>query len=370
MSAFSDLDCCAMSRALELAERGLETTDPNPRVGCVIVQGGAIVGEGWHERAGGPHAEIVALAAAGIAARGATAYVSLEPCNHTGRTGPCTEALLVAGIAEVVFAVADPNAYVAGGGARRLAEAGVRVRAGLLESQARSLNIGFMRRIAGGLPWLRLKTAASLDGRTALASGSSRWITGDVARADVHEWRARSSAIVTGVGTVLADDPTLDVRRAAPVSRPPARVVIDSQLRTPAEARLFGAPGELIFIHAGAPPERVRAFEARGVRVEQVEALSSERVDLAGAIERLGKLGMNELWIEAGPTLAGALLEGGFVDEWLHYVAPKLLGPDARALAALPLLEKLDEARTFRLADVQSFGQDLRLRLQPVGAAG
>lgn len=367
MSAFNAFDRQAMARALELAALGIESADPNPRVGCVIARGVEIVGEGWHARAGEAHAEVGALAAAGARAAGATVYVTLEPCSHFGRTPPCADALIAARVARVVFAVRDPNPRVNGGGAARLAAAGIDVASGLLEAQASALNVGFLQRMRSGRPWLRLKTAASLDGRTALAGGASRWITGEAARADVHDWRARSSAIVTGVGTVLADDPRLDVRRPTPLSRAPARVVIDSRLRTPPAARLFDATGQVIVLHA-AGDGAAASLAARGARVERIVPVSGEaqpRVDLAAAMHRLGELAMNELWVEAGPTLAGALLEAGLVDEWLHYAAPKLLGPQAQPLAMLAAPAQLDAAREFTIAEVTQLGADLRIRLLP-----
>jgi len=367
MSAFTAFDRQAMARALELAALGIESADPNPRVGCVIARGTQIVGEGWHARAGEAHAEAAALAAAGERAAGATAYVTLEPCSHVGRTPPCADALVAARVARVVFAVRDPNPRVNGGGAARLAAAGIDIASGLLEREASALNAGFLQRMRSGRPWLRLKTAASLDGRSALASGASRWITGEAARADVHDWRARSSAIVTGVGTVLADDPRLDVRRPVPLARAPARVVIDSRLRTPPAARLFDAAGQVIVLHA-AGEAAAAALAARGAHIERivpVPGAATARVDLAGALHRLGELAMNELWVEAGPTLAGALLEARLVDEWLHYVAPKLLGPQAQPLAMLPALARLDEAREFEITEVVQLGADLRIRLRP-----
>lgn len=364
--AFTAFDAHAMRRALELAERGLETTDPNPRVGCVIARGETIVGEGWHERAGEAHAEVVALRAAGAQAAGATAYVTLEPCCHHGRTPPCTDALIASRVARVVFALRDPNPHVNGGGADRLAAAGIEVAHGLLEAEAQAQNPGFVKRMRTGRPWVRLKTAASLDGRTALASGASRWITGEAARADVHAWRARSSAVLTGIGTLLADDPRLDVRRTHPVQRAPARVIIDSRLRSPPTARLFDAPGAVIVMHAAdavAAPGAAGALAARGARIEAIHG--APRVDLAAALHRLGELAMNEVLVEAGPTLAGALLEAGLVDEWLHYLSPMLLGPAARPLAAWPALERLDAAPRFAITGIEALGNDLRLRLTP-----
>jgi diaminohydroxyphosphoribosylaminopyrimidine deaminase/5-amino-6-(5-phosphoribosylamino)uracil reductase len=367
VSGFSVFDEEAMRRALVLAERGLETTDPNPRVGCVIARDGEIVGEGWHMRAGEAHAEVGALRAAGARAAGATAYVTLEPCSHHGRTPPCADALVEARLARVVFAVRDPDPRVDGGGAARLAKAGVEVADGLLASEAAALNPGFLQRLRIGRPWVRLKTAASLDGRTALASGESRWITGEAARADVHDWRARSSAIMTGIGTLLADDPRLDVRRQRPLGRAPARIILDSRLRTPPAARVFEAPGAVIVVHAAdAGAQAGGALAARGARIEAVPP-AGLHLDLAAALRRLGDLQLNELWVEAGATLAGALLEAGLVDEWIHYLAPRLLGPDARPLAMLPPLAQIGQARGFLLAETIKLGADLRLRLLPEG---
>jgi len=367
VSGFSAFDEQAMRRALALAARGLETTDPNPRVGCVIARDGEVVGEGWHMRAGESHAEVAALREAGPRAAGATAYVTLEPCCHHGRTPPCTDALIEARLARVVFAVPDPDPRVNGGGAARLGRAGIEVAGGLLQAEASTLNAGFLQRLRTGRPWVRLKTAASLDGRSALASGASRWITGEAARSDVHDWRARSSAVLTGIGTLLSDDPRLDVRRPRPLERAPARVILDSRLRTPVAARVFDAPGAVIVVHAPGPAAAqgaAAAIAARGARLEAVPA-AGPHLDLAAAVRRLGELQLNELWVEAGPTIAGALLEAGLVDEWIHYLAPRLLGPDARPLAALPLLDRLAQARAFSITGTAMLGADLRLQLAP-----
>jgi diaminohydroxyphosphoribosylaminopyrimidine deaminase/5-amino-6-(5-phosphoribosylamino)uracil reductase len=367
---FSDFDRLAMQRALELAARGLATTDPNPRVGCVIAQGALMVAEGWHERAGEAHAEVVALRAAGAQAAGATVYVTLEPCTHHGRTAPCVEALVRARVARVVYAATDPNPQVNGRGAEALRRAGVAVEAGLLESEALELNRGFIKRMQQGRPWVRLKLAMSLDGRTALASGASRWISGEAAREDVQRWRARSSAILTGVGTVLADDPRLDVRApeaAGAQTRQPLRVLLDRRLRTPPAARLLGTGGEvLIFTELAALADAARgaALGARGARIESLPA-DGERLALGAVLERLGELEVNELLVEAGPTLSGELVRQSLVDELLLYVAPKLLGDKARPLLELPALTGLSEARAFTLLDTQPFGDDLRLRLRP-----
>jgi len=367
---FSDFDRLAMQRALELAARGLATTDPNPRVGCVIAHGERIVGEGWHRRAGEPHAEVLALQAAAAQAAEATVYVTLEPCSHHGRTPPCTEALVGARVARVVYATEDPNPQVNGRGAELLRSAGVAVEAGLLESEALELNCGFVKRMQQGLPWVRLKLAMSLDGRTALASGASRWISGEAARQDVQQWRARSSAILTGIGTVLADDPRLDVRApeaAGAQTRQPLRVLLDRRLRTPPAARLLGSGGDvLIFTELAALADAARgaALGARGARIESLPA-EGERLALGAVLERLGELEVNELLVEAGPTLSGELVRQSLVDELLLYVAPKLLGDKARPLLELAEPAGLSAARAFTLLDTHTFGDDLRLRLRP-----
>ncbi len=364
---FSERDRLAMRRALELAERGLTTTHPNPRVGCVLMKEARTVGEGWHQWAGEPHAEVVALRAAGAEASGATAYVTLEPCSHQGRTPPCVEALIAAGVRRVVFAIQDPNPRVNGRGAERLRSAGIEVESGLMRGEAAELNAGFIKRMAEGRPWMRVKLAMSLDGRTALASGASQWITGEAAREDVQRWRARSSAILTGIGTVLADDPRLDVRLPAARPRPPLRVVLDSALRTPPGARLFASPGEVwIFTTAAADPARRAALEARGARVVALApGAGSMRLALHQVLARLGEAQMNEVHVEAGPTLAGELIRAGLVDELMIYAAPVLLGPQARPLAELPRLEALAEAPRFEIVESAAVGTDLRIRLRP-----
>jgi diaminohydroxyphosphoribosylaminopyrimidine deaminase / 5-amino-6-(5-phosphoribosylamino)uracil reductase len=377
MTAFSELDREAMQHALTLAERGLGSTDPNPRVGCVIVQGARIVGEGWHERAGGSHAEVAALAAAGERATGATVYVTLEPCSHHGRTPPCVEALLRARVARVVFAAVDPNPEVNGRGAAALRDGGVEVEGGLLEREALELNCGFVKRMAEGRPWVRVKLAMSLDGRTALATGESRWITGEAAREDVQQWRARSSAILTGIGTVLADDPRLDVRLpAGQPPRQPLRVVLDSHLRTPPGARLVDGGGEVLILTAQSSLKDVQSgmrLTARGVRIESAPEANG-RLLLGAVLDRLGELEVNELQVEAGPTLAGELVRHSLVDELLLYVALRLLGDEARPLLELPAPAFLSEARALTLIEMRQLGDDLRLRLRPrvapVAAAG
>jgi diaminohydroxyphosphoribosylaminopyrimidine deaminase / 5-amino-6-(5-phosphoribosylamino)uracil reductase len=372
---FSNFDRTAMQRALALAARGMETTDPNPRVGCVIARGERIVGEGWHERAGEAHAEVAALRAAANQATGATVYVTLEPCSHQGRTAPCAMALTAARVARVVYAIADPNPLVNGRGAAALREAGISVESGLLEAEARELNAGFVKRMQQGRPFVRVKLAMSLDGRTALANGQSRWITGDEARHDVHGWRARSSAILTGVGTVLRDDPRLDVRLPAQSStvprRQPLRVVLDSQLRTSPAAQMFGVGGEVMILTglAAFDETRAAALSARGARVESLPA-GEGGVELTAVLDRLGELEVNELLVESGATLAGQLLRQHLADELLVYVSPKVLGPAARALVDLPELTVLEGAPAFGFLEATPVGEDLRLRLRPKPAVG
>ncbi len=350
-----------MARAIELALQGLGTTEPNPRVGCVVVRDGRVVGEGWHARAGGPHAEVVALAAAGAAARGATAYVSLEPCCHHGRTPPCTDALVAAGVARVVYACGDPNPRVAGGGAARLRAAGVAVEGGVLEAEARAVNPGFLARMARGRPWLRLKIAASLDGRTALADGRSRWITGPAARRDVQRLRARSSAIVTGIGTVLADDPELTVRdEPAGAVRPPLRVVLDSRLRLPPSARLLATPGPVVALTVAPEAGAAAALAAAGVDVRRV-AGADGRVAPAELVAALVDLECNEVLVEAGPALNGALLAAGLVDELVVYQASHVLGGTALPMFALPPLAAMADRPEFTLGEARRVGADLRL---------
>lgn len=357
MTAFDDRDRERMLRALDLARRGLFTTTPNPRVGCVLVRDEQVIGEGWHERAGEAHAELAALAdarARGEATRGATAYVTLEPCNHQGRTPPCTNALLSAGIARVAAAMRDPNPAAAHGG-ERLRQAGVAVDFGLCESEARELNIGWLRRIADGRPWARVKIAASLDGKTALENGTSQWITGPEARADAHRWRARSCALLTGIGTVLQDDPRLTVREVE-TSRQPLKVIVDRHGDLPAAARVL-AGGAVIVVSAAAPrgawPENVRHVQLPG---------PDGRVDLEAMLAFLAEQGVNELQVEAGAKLNGALLAAGLVDELLLYLAPSLLGDPARGLFALPApLSQLAQRVRLRVHDSARIGEDWRV---------
>jgi len=360
--SFTPFDEAAMRRALELAARALYSTHPNPRVGAVLARDNEIVGEGWHERPGEAHAEPSAVRAAGERARGATAYVTLEPCSHFGRTPPCVGVLLAAGVRRVVYAVGDPNPLVNGKGAQQLREAGVLVESGLLEREAEALNAGFMMRMRHGRPFVRLKSAASLDGRTALANGDSQWITSDAARADVQHWRALSGAVLTSAATVLADNPRLDVR--IETERQPLRVVLDRRRQVRNNARILAPPGEvLLFAAATTARARGRAEDRLGAtRIERVRAVRGH-LDLKKVFARLGELAINEVLVEAGPRLSGALLSAGLVDEWLLYIAPKLLGPQAKPLAALARLTKLAKAPDFEILESQAVGPDLRLRL-------
>ena len=359
---FSAADHDFMARALRLAERGLQTTTPNPRVGCVLVRAGQVVAEGWHVRAGEPHAEALALAAAGGAARAATAYVTLEPCAHHGRTPPCAEALLAAGVERVVAAMQDPNPLVAGRGLARLQAAGVRTECGLLANQATELNVGFVARMQRSRPWVRLKLAASLDGKTALRNGSSQWLTGAEARRDGHRWRARACAILTGIGTVRADDPQLTVRALAPATealRQPLKVVVDSRLQFPLSARLL-RQGRLLLAVAAADQQRVAAVEQAGVEVVVLPGLDG-RVDLPRLLGELARREINELHVEAGSRLSGALLHAGLVDELLLYLAPCLVGDAAYGMFDLPPLVSLLDKRKLIVRDLRQIGDDLRL---------
>jgi len=353
-----------MRRALDLAELGRYTTHPNPRVGCVIVQDEQIVGEGWHRKWGEPHAEPLALNAAGAAARGATVYVTLEPHSYQSRTPPCTTALINAGVRRVICATLDPNPQVHGDGLRLLREAGIQVEEGLLADAAHALNAGFEKRHATGMPRVIVKIAASLDGRVALATGESRWITGPAARADVHRLRAEVSAVLTGIDTVLADDPQLTVRDAGIelLGRQPLRVVLDSKLRVPANARMFAEAGEtLVFTRE----DRVPHTGSMRASVIGVAADANGRVELAAVLRELGRRLCNDVLVEAGPTLAGSVIAAGLADEVLVYLAPMLLGSDAKAMVQLPALQTLQRAPRFRLHECVQVGDDLKLRYFP-----
>lgn len=359
-----------MARAIRLAARGLDTTTPNPRVGCVIVRDGLVLAEGWHERAGGPHAEAAALACARVPLAGATAYVSLEPCSHHGRTPPCADALIGAGLARVVAAGLDPNPRVRGRGMARLADAGIATQAGVLEAEAAELNRGYLRRIAGGRPWLRCKLAMSLDGRTAMASGESRWITGDAARRDVQRLRARSCAVLTGAGTVRADDPRLDVRApdtagAAP-PRQPLRVVVAGRGALAPAARIFAPPGRALVLHAGEDAGLAAALAGHDVETKTLPPGDDRGVAPGDVMGELAARGCNEVLLESGPTLAAAFARAGLIDEYVIYVAPVLLGSRARALLELPF-ERMAERLELRIVDVSAVGADWRISALPRG---
>lgn len=360
-----------MARALELARRGRFTTAPNPNVGCVIVRDGEIVGEGYHQKAGEPHAEVHALRMAGDKARGATAYVTLEPCSHHGRTPPCADALVAAGVARVVAAMQDPNPQVAGRGLHRLQQAGIAVHHGVLMDQAEKVNRGFLKRMRTGFPYVQLKLGASLDGRTAMASGESQWITSPQSRQDVQRFRAQSSAILSSSATVLADDPSLTVRwseldadtqRFYPQSavRQPVRVIVDSQSRVTPHHRLVSQPGQTWLARAS------QDAQSWPDGVEQLTMpLHGGGIDLVALMMTLGKRQINTVWVEAGAHLAGALLQAGVVDELIVYLAPTLLGDAARSLCVLPGLEQLSQAPMFDMTDVRQIGPDVRLTLKP-----
>lgn len=357
-----------MARALRLAARGRYGTHPNPRVGCVIVREGRVVGEGWHALAGGPHAEIVALNAAGDAARGADVYVTLEPCCHHGRTPPCTDALVAAGVARVVAAMEDPNPAVSGQGLAQLSKAGIPARAGLMAEEAARLNRGFISRMQRGRPLVRVKLAMSLDGRTAMASGESRWITSVAAREDVHRLRAEAGAVLVGVDTVIADDPALNVRLAGGW-RQPTRIVLDSRLRMPAGSRMLAQPGQtLVLTTVDDPARRARLIEA-GAEPIIVPARAGQ-VDLNAAMSVLAAREIGEVLVECGSQLAGALVAAGLADELELYVAPAFLGDRARGLVALPGLDHLAQRVRLEFARVRQVGTDLRVTVRPVVHGG
>lgn len=360
-SKFTATDHLMMARALRLAERGAYTTRPNPMVGCVITQDGEVVGEGFHARAGEPHAEILALQAAGERARGATVYVTLEPCAHVGKTGPCADALVAAGVSRVVAAMRDPFPQVDGEGFKKLDAAGIAVESGLMESQARALNRGWLSRLERGRPWLRIKLATSLDGRSALASGESKWISGEASRADVHRWRARAGAVLTGAGTVLIDDPSLTVRFDDDTAFvPPLRVVLDPGLATVARGRVREGGAPTLYVHApdAKPPRGIDALTA-------VAPVHDGRFDLDAVLKLLAAREVNEVQVEAGATLAGAFLAAGLVDEILLYVAPVLLGDRARPLFDGLHIDEMTERLQMSIVESRRIGDDVRLLLQP-----
>jgi diaminohydroxyphosphoribosylaminopyrimidine deaminase / 5-amino-6-(5-phosphoribosylamino)uracil reductase len=355
VTGFSAFDHAMMRRALELAKRGLYTTTPNPRVGCVLTKEEKIVGEGWHERAGGPHAEVVALEKAGSEAAGSTAYVNLEPCNHHGRTPPCVNKLIQCKVKRVVAAMRDPNPQAAHGG-EALSAAAIKFEHGLMEDEARELNIGFVSRMTRGRPWVRLKVAATLDGRTALPDGKSQWITGAEARRDGHRWRARACAILTGIGTVRADDPRLTVREIE-TQRQPLRVIVDSRVETPENARILEGGGVLIFSGKGGKAPR-------GAELVTLPN-ESQKVDLPRMLEELARRGVNELHVEAGLRLNGSLAREGCVDEYLVYLNPSFLGDAAQGMLDLPAFDSLEGRLKLKLLSLERLGGDLRILARP-----
>ncbi|MES9945985.1 MAG: bifunctional diaminohydroxyphosphoribosylaminopyrimidine deaminase/5-amino-6-(5-phosphoribosylamino)uracil reductase RibD [Candidatus Thiodiazotropha sp.] len=364
----STLDQGYMARAIQLAKRGWYSTHPNPRVGCLIVKDGEVIAEGFHRRAGEPHAERNALADAGVAARGATLYVTLEPCCHQGRTPPCTDALIESGVKRVVVAMPDPNPLVAGRGMELLRQAGIQVTEGVMRSQAEALNPGFIKRMTRGLPLIRCKMAMSLDGRTAMADGESQWITSPAARADVQRLRAQSAAILTGVGTLLADDPGMNVRLSGrelgldqdvPVPHP-VRVVLDPELATPVDAKMLGLPGPTLIICSGEQPLHGAALESAGAQIVRLPG-DEQRLDLQQVVRYLGEQEINEVLLESGATLAGAMLEQGLVDELIVYQAPHLMGSKGRGLFLLPDISRMADRIPLRVTDLRQIGPDIRI---------
>jgi diaminohydroxyphosphoribosylaminopyrimidine deaminase/5-amino-6-(5-phosphoribosylamino)uracil reductase len=367
---FTTQDHQWMAQALQLAEQGLYTTTPNPRVGCVIVKNGVVIGTGAHLKAGEPHAEVHALRRARDNApdqiKGADVYVTLEPCSHHGRTPPCSDALIKAGIKRVILAMQDPNPKVVGAGLARLQAHGIEVASGLMETQARELNIGFISRMTRQSPYVRAKVAASLDGRTALAHGESKWITGEPARQDVQHWRARSCAILTGIGTVLADDPQMNVR-TIDIGRQPLRVIVDSYLRIAANAKIL--QGDALVAYTDAPQARIDELEAAGVKLIKL-ADTQGKVCLKSLLSHLAELGINELMVEAGQTLNGALLQQKLVDELVLYYAPVLLGNQARGMFDLPNFTDMEQRVSLQVKDTRQFGADIRIIAKPLYASG
>ncbi len=367
----SAIDHQHMSRAIQLAERGLYTTQPNPRVGCVIACGEQMIAEGYHLQVGGPHAEIVALQQAGAQAAGATVYVSLEPCSHYGKTPPCADALIEAGVARVVCAMQDPNPQVAGQGLEKLRQAGIVVECGLLQADAEALNPGFIKRMSCGLPYVRAKLAMSLDGRIAMASGESQWITGEAARTDVHRLRARSSVILTGSGTVIADNPQMNVRLDAQQlgldcePHQPLRAVIDSELKSPVDSQIFAQAGDmattLVFTH--------RHYKSgSGFAEQQLVTLPSgaDKLNLREVLHYLAGLQANEVHVEAGSELCGALLEQKLLDEIVIYMAPHIMGDAARGLFHLPCLSTMAQRIKLKITEIRAVGEDWRITARPV----
>lgn len=354
-----------MALALRLAEQGLYTTQPNPRVGCVIVKNQQIIGRGAHLKAGEPHAEVHALREAGTDAQGADVYVTLEPCNHHGRTPPCVDALIKAGVKHVVVAMQDPNPLVAGAGIKRLQAQGIEVQTGLMEKEALALNPGFISKMTHGLPYVRSKIAASLDGRSALQNGKSQWITGEAARQDVQHWRAQAGAIITGVGTVLMDNPTMNVRLDN-VSRQPLRIIIDSQLRTPLNCNMLNSikHSPVLIVYAVDAQQRHQALSALGAELLCLPDAQG-KVDLKTLLKHLAAMDINEILLEAGQGLNGAFLNANLLDELILYYAPKLMGSDAMGMFAIPELSEMKQAIDLQILDIRQFGQDIRVRAKP-----
>ena len=365
MSDFNAADHGHMAEALRLAERGLYTTDPNPRVGAVVVKDGKVIGSGFHRKAGEAHAEVLALQEAGAAAQGATLYVTLEPCAHQGKTPPCADAVVAAKLARVVVAMTDPNPLVSGNGFEKLAAAGIATAQGLMEAQARALNPGFISRMTRKRPWVRSKLAVSLDGRTALADGESKWISGEASRWDVHHWRARSSAVLTGIGTLLKDDPSLNVRLEGEWLQP-KKIVIDPNLSTPPDAKVFKQHPDSVYIATTIEDEEEHELLNNvGANIQVFPEKSSGMMDMKLVLEILAELECNEVLVEAGAGMNGPLLAAGLIDELIVYMAPNVLGDTARGMFSLPPLAGMDQRREFEITDIRKLGQDLRLMLRP-----
>ncbi|HEU5399145.1 MAG TPA: bifunctional diaminohydroxyphosphoribosylaminopyrimidine deaminase/5-amino-6-(5-phosphoribosylamino)uracil reductase RibD [Gammaproteobacteria bacterium] len=365
MSEFNAADHGYMAEALRLAELGLYTTDPNPRVGAVVVKDGEVVGRGFHARAGEAHAEVLAMKEAGAAAKGADLYLTLEPCSHQGKTPPCAEAVIAAGIKRVVAAMTDPNPQVSGKGFEKLKAAGIATAQGLMEADARALNPGFISRMTRGRPWVRSKLAVSLDGRTALATGESKWISGETSREDVHRWRARSSAVLTGIGTLLKDDPSLNVRLPGEW-RQPIKVVVDSYLSTPPDAKILKQQPDSVFIATTVEdPEEQELLARAGANIQAFPAKGGGMMDLKAVLETLAELECNEVLVEAGAGMNGPLLAAGLIDEIILYMAPHLLGDTARGMFSLPTLASMEQRRQVDIVDMRMIGKDIRLILRP-----
>lgn len=369
--SFSEQDARFMARALQLAKKGLYTTHPNPRVGCVIVKNNEIIGEGFTSPVGQAHAEVNALRDLTLQqTTGATAYVTLEPCSHTGRTPPCSQALITANVGRVVVATQDPNPQVSGSGLKQLEEAGVDVSVGLMEAESKALLNGFIKRMETGLPWVSVKLAMSLDGRSAMASGESKWITGADARRDVQFLRAKSSAVLTGLGTVLADDPSMNVRLSAEELgvaevRQPVRVILDPQCNTPPESKLFSLEGEVWILTSQSDSDKAQALKAKGAEIIQVDSEHADRLPLLEVCRTLAKREINEIHVEAGATLCGAFIQAGLVDELMIYMAAHLMGSEARGLLNMPGLDKMSDRTELQIKDIRAIGDDWRIIALP-----